>query len=78
MSNRYATILALGSSIDPDAQAYIDSLISLGYSPSGLQNSAINNLFLNLKGEGLVNSTDNMYADLKIVRPYFGGSASTN
>lgn len=78
MSNRYATILALGSSIDPDAQAYITALISSGYTPSVSQQNAINDLFLNLKGAGSVNSTDNMYADLKIVRPYFGGLASTN
>jgi len=78
MSNRYATILALGSSIDPDAQAYITALTTQGYTPTAGEKNGINGLFLNLKGAGSVNSTDNMYADLKIVRPYFGGSASTN
>lgn len=63
---------------DSDADAYIQSLFTLGYTPSVSEQTAINDLFLNLKGAGSVNSTDNMYADLKIVRPYFGGLATTN
>jgi len=63
---------------DTDANNYISSLYTLGYSVNSVQSNAINDLFLNLKGAGSVNSTDNMYADLKIVRPYFGGLASTN
>jgi hypothetical protein len=78
MSNYYSTILALGSSIDPDAQAYIAALVSLGYSPTSTEQGYINDLFLNLKGAGSVNSTDNMYADLLVVRPYYGGLATTN
>lgn len=49
MSNRYSTILALGSSIDPDAQAYITALISSGYTPTSTEEGYINNLFVNAK-----------------------------
>jgi hypothetical protein len=49
MSNRYSTILALGSSIDPDAQAYISALISSGYTPSSTQEGYINDLFVSAK-----------------------------
>ena len=63
---------------DSDATAYINSMYSLGYSVNSIESNAINDLFLNLKGAGSVNSTDNMYADLLVVRPYFGGLATTN
>jgi hypothetical protein len=63
---------------DADAGAYIQSLTTLGYTPSVSEQNAINDLFLNLKGAGSVNSTDNMYADLLVVRPYYGGLATTN
>lgn len=69
---------ASGVVLDPDAELYIASLISFGYTPSGDEQDGINNLFLDLKGVGPINSVDNMYADLKIVRPYFGGLATTN
>jgi len=67
-----------GGSIDPNAQAYITALTTSGYTSTAGEKSAINELFLNLKGTGPVNGTDNMYSDLKIVRPYFGGLAATN
>ena len=63
---------------DSDATAYINSMYSLGYSANSIESNAINDLFLNLKGAGSVNSTDNMYADLLVVRPYYGGLATTN
>jgi hypothetical protein len=67
-----------GGGLDPDASIYIASLSALGYTPSGPESVAISNLFLDLKGIGPVNSSDNMYPDLKIVRPYFGALAATN
>jgi hypothetical protein len=65
-------------STDVNAQAYISSLTTLGFTPTSTQQTAINNLFLNLKGIGLINSTDNMYSDVLILRPYTGGLAATN
>lgn len=67
-----------GGGFDPDAALYAIALASFGYTPSGPEQDAINNLFLDFKGVGPVNSVDNMYSDLKIVRPYFGGLAATN
>ena len=69
---------ASGGGLDPDAQAYITALTTQGYTPTAGEKTGINELFLNFKGTGPVNSTDNMYSDLKIVRPYFGGLAATN
>lgn len=67
-----------GGGLDSDAQTYITSLTNLGFTPDSTQESAINNLFLNLKGIGNVNTTDNMYSDVLILRPYTGGLATTN
>jgi hypothetical protein len=65
-------------STDVNAQAYITSLTNLGFTPTSTQQTAINNLFLNLKGTGSINTTDNMYSDVLILRPFTGGLAATN
>ncbi len=67
-----------GGGMDADAQAYITSLTNLGFTPDTTQETAINNLFLNLKGTGSINTTDNMYSDILILRPYTGGLSTTN
>lgn len=62
------------SSVDPDAQAFIDAVITAGGSLTSDQQEAINNKVLNLKGQGPQNSTVNFWSSrMRYCFPYVGG-----
>ena len=56
----------VGGGFDPDAQAYIDAVISAGGTLSGGNQDAINTLYEDLKTEGL-------YSSVKYMYPFMGG-----
>jgi hypothetical protein len=56
----------VGGGFDPDAQAYIDAVISAGGTLSGGNQNAINTLYEDLKTEGL-------YSSVKYMYPFMGG-----
>lgn len=66
--NDNITEASLGSSVgDSNAQAYINSLLSLGITVTPSKVSAINKLFINLKSSGI-------YSKIAVMYPMLGGT----
>jgi len=75
-SGRFRAYTTFSPSLDPDAQAYIDALDSAGYTVSGVEETAINNHFLDLKGTGPNNSTYDWWTGIVRLLPFIGTTAA--
>jgi len=69
-----------GGGLDPDALAFITAEEAAGATFSPTQKTAINNLFLDLKGQGPNNSTTDFWTTNKVKRwwPFVGGVGAAN
>lgn len=84
MPGRYRNILSAvaGGSNDPDAQAYIDALDSAGYTVSGAEETAINDLVLGLKAQNIYSASWSGYtpgagvAIIDALYPYIGSAGA--
>jgi hypothetical protein len=64
-------IISGGVPLDPDAENYLDAVISAGGSYTSTQETAVNNLFVSLKNAGL-------YSYLIAMYPLVGGTSSSH
>lgn len=68
-----------GVAFDPDAQAFIDAVLTAGGTLSDAQQIGINNKVLNLKGVGPQNSTVDFWTSkMRCCFPYVGGNAASH
>jgi hypothetical protein len=67
----FAFVQSAGVSVDADAQAYINQVISVGGTLSTSQQTAIYNLYSGLKSNGL-------YSEIKYMYPFMGGISASH
>ena len=60
-----------GGGLDPDATAYINAVITAGGSFSGVEETAIDTFYVNLKSDGIYSKLIQMYT-------FMGGTSSSN